>query len=258
MTRPRSATRNLLRLAYRFGVQVADPVRAVRAAMAGPRFLRDYRAYFRLAGSEARAAAELYPCLHERAPLHDFDAHYFYVNPWAARRVLATPPRFHVDIASQTVLSTMLSAVVPVLYIDYRALRARVDGMRTLSGDLLRLPLKTGAVTSLSCLHVAEHVGLGRYGDELDPEGTLKAARELTRVLAPGGNLFFALPVGRERVAFNAHRVHAASTIRQYFGSLTLREFSGVTDEGTFEDRVPLDRFDGSDYACGFFWFTKE
>jgi hypothetical protein len=31
-------------------------------------------------------------------------------------------------------------------------------------------------------MHVVEHVGLGRYGDLMDPDGDLKAMRELRRV----------------------------------------------------------------------------
>src|SRR5207253_10606962 len=75
---------------------------------------------------------------------------------------------------------------------------------RRSSDLLLSLPFADRSVESLSCLHVAEHVGLGRYGDELDPEGTVKAARELQRVVAPAGRLYFALPVGRPRTEFRS------------------------------------------------------
>jgi hypothetical protein len=108
-----------------------------------------------------------------------------------------------------------------------------------------------------SGLHVAEHVGLGRYGDPLDPDGTRKAAFELKRVVAPGGSLFFALPVGKPRLCFNAHRIHAAETICDYFSGLDLVEFSGVHDDGRFVEQVELSEFRQSKYACGMFWFKK-
>jgi hypothetical protein len=53
---------------------------------------------------------------------------------------------------------------------------------------------------------VLEHVGLGRYGDSIDPEGTIKAVREIARVVAPGGTVVYSVPVGRELIEFNAHR----------------------------------------------------
>jgi SAM-dependent methyltransferase len=104
---------------------------------------------------------------------------------------------------------------------------------------------------------VAEHIGLGRYGDPLDADGTRKAVRELTRILAPGGSLFFGLPVGIARTCFNAHRIHAAQTIREYFGGLELVEFSGVHDDCRFIERVALSEFEDDAYACGMFWFRK-
>jgi hypothetical protein len=57
-------------------------------------------------------------------------------------------------------------------------------------------------------MHVIEHIGLGRYGEALDPDGDLKAIRELVRVLAAGGNLLVVVPVGRPRIQFNAHRIY--------------------------------------------------
>jgi hypothetical protein len=229
------------------------------AAVRGLRFfIRDYFAYKRQPGAERLAFAEMQPALHERLGAHEFDAHYIYVNAWAAARINAVKPAMHVDVASQVVLSTVLAATLPVVYVDYRPLNLRLRGLHTVAGDLLRLPVPDASVQSLSCLHVAEHVGLGRYGDAIDAAGTRKACAELTRALAPGGNLFFAVPVGRERIMFNAHRVHAAETIRGYFSSLTLREFSGVDDRGRYAEDVSLDAFRDADYGCGFFWFTKD
>lgn len=247
----------LLRFGLRWVAQFFDPFRASRAFRNIRWYVKDYRAYRRMPGAEPLRLLDTFPSLHERGATHGFDAHYFYANPWTARRVLAARAARHVDVASQTVLSTLLSATLPVTYIDYRALRVTIPGMTSLAGDLTQLPLRTGSVPSLSCIHVAEHVGLGRYGDPIDPAGTRRAAAELARVLAPGGMLCFALPVGRPRVEFNAHRVHAAGQIVAYFPSLTLLEYSGVGDDNRYYENVPLDRFAGDRYACGFFLFTK-
>lgn len=53
-----------------------------------------------------------------------------------------------------------------------------------------------------------EHDGLGRYGDPLDPEGDLKAMRAAKQVIRPGGLLFLAVPLGKDAVTWNAHRVY--------------------------------------------------
>jgi hypothetical protein len=185
------------------------------------------------------------------------DPHYFFVNGWAMRRIIAQKPVLHVDVGSQVLFVGLLSAALPVVFVDYRPLREILPGLKCLSASILELPFACDSIPSLSCLHVAEHVGLGRYGDPLDPYGTRKAISQLTSVLAPEGDLFFAVPVGKERLCFNAHRIHAPQTIRRYFGDLELVEFSGVHDDGRFVERVGLSEFDHSEYACGMFWFRK-
>src|SRR5437867_2053463 len=123
---------------------------------------------------------------------------------------------------AQTMFANILAALVPVTFVDYRPLAASLTGLTRVGADILHMPFADGSVASVSCLHAAEHVGLGRYGDHLDPSGAEKAARSLARVLAPGGNLYSAVPVGRPRLCFNGHRIHTAQTIRRYFDDLAL------------------------------------
>jgi predicted SAM-dependent methyltransferase len=78
--------------------------------------------------------------------------------------------------------------------------------------------MESNSIESLSCLHVLEHVGLGRYGDTLDASGDRKAAAELMRVLAPSGRLLMVLPMNENPcVHFNAHRFYS---FFQAFGEL--------------------------------------
>jgi hypothetical protein len=80
----------------------------------------------------------------------------------------------------------------------------------------------------------------------------------LQRILSPGGRLYFSVPVGRERVEFNAHRVFAPQTILDAFSALQLVSFSFVGDDGClYEDIDPID-IPNSDLACGLFEFTKK
>lgn len=222
------------------------------------RYFYEWLCYSKLPGAEPIRLKNAFPCLHERTSTTAFDPHYFFVNNWAIRRVLKQNPSCHIDIGSQFIFASMLAAVVPVIFLDYRPLEVSLDGFESKKGDILSLPFESKTVKSLSCLHVAEHIGLGRYGDPLNPLGTRKAAQELSRVLAPGGKLYFALPVGRERLCFNAHRIHSPKTILEYFSELKLIEFSGVTDSGKYIEHIQPIEFEDSSYACGFMIFTRE
>lgn len=236
---------------------VADPLKMSQGLRSYLWFIRDWRAYKQLPLAEPLRLTDAYPQLHDRTAVSPFDPHYFYVNAWAMRRITAAKPAGHVDVASQVMFANLLAAVLPVLFVDYRPLHAALSGLTSLSGSILALPLAANSVSSLSCLHVAEHIGLGRYGDPLDPQGSRRAAAELARVLAPGGNLYFALPVGRPRVQFNAHRIHDPRTICAYFAGLDLVEFCGVDDHGRYAEGLDPASLAQSQYACGLFWFRK-
>ena len=142
--------------------------------------------------------------------------------------------------------------------VDIRPLKSRVKGLTFLRDDATELSqFPTGSVNSISSLHTAEHFGLGRYSDPIDPAACFKFMAALKRVLAPGGRLYFSVPIGRERVEFNAHRVFAPQTILESFPGLQLLSFSFVGDDGDlYEDVDPL-TVPKSELACGLFEFTK-
>jgi SAM-dependent methyltransferase len=247
----------VLRLAWRFLQPLGEP-RQVLAGLAGYRwFLGDLWHYRRLPGAEPLALADLRPMLHERTAHSTFDAHYVYLNSWAMHQIVAARPPLHVDIGSQITFVSLLAAVVPVVFLDYRPLVADLPGLSALGGDILRLPFRDHSLSSLSCLHVAEHIGLGRYGDPLNPAGTRQAAAELARVLAPGGRLYFGLPVGQPRTEFNAHRIHDPATVLAFFPGLTLTEFAVVRDDGRFQRGVDPASARGDRYACGMYAFQR-
>ncbi len=252
-----SARDRLLFLAWRWVGQIWDPLHTLSGLRELPRFLASWREYRSLAGAEPIHIRDSYPQLHDRTSTHALDTHYMQANAWAMRRITAGKPARHIDVGSQPILSALLSAVVPVTFLDFRPLGLSVDGLTCVGGDILNLPFPDQSVASLSCLHVAEHIGLGRYGDPLNPEGTRLAARELSRVLAPEGRLLFAVPVGKPRLCFNAHRIHHADTVRGYFPDLELEEYSVVLDDGAYREWQSTDVTEDSAYALGMFAFTR-
>lgn len=235
----------------------------MRHWLAWCRFQREF-AQFR-ALSEAWPARfalrweDRYPCLYDKTGVTGFDRHYIYHTAWAARIVAQLRPAYHVDISSSLYFSALVSAFVPVVFFDCRPTRLFLSHLSSGGGDLTALPFADGSITSLSCMHVVEHVGLGRYGDALDPDGDLKAIAELRRVLAPGGSLLFVVPVGQPVIMFNAHRIYAYEQIMDYFNGLLLRQFALVPDDphyGLIEDATPQ-LADVQRYGCGCFWWQN-
>ena len=222
-----------------------------------PKYFFSLINYWKLSPINNIRFSDLQPCLGDWTISTPFDPHYFYQGAWAARKLKLISPEKHVDIASSVLMISVLSGFIDTTFVDYRPLKANLKGLSSIPGDILALPFSDGSINSLSCLHVIEHIGLGRYGDPLDPMGSIKGALELQRVLEKGGNLLLSLPIGRERICFNAHRVHSPSSVLRLFTSLQLVDFSFVDDAGQFHENAQLNQAQSLDYGCGLFHFQK-
>lgn len=191
-----------------------------------------------------------------------FDRHYVYHIAWALRVLTVSPGvREHVDISSSLHFAAGASAFMPTRFYDYRPADLQLSDLACGQADLLRLPFDSDSIASLSCMHVIEHIGLGRYGDPFDPMGDAKAINELKRVLAPGGQLLVVVPIGGQaRIEFDAHRVYTHELILSYFSELELIEFALIPEDardgGLIRHADPvLTR--SQRYGCGCFHFRK-
>jgi len=132
---------------------------------------------------------EIYPCLGDHlTAAGNAHGHYFLQDLWAAQHVARLMPGRHVDVGSLTIgFVAHVASFTEVEYVDIRPLRCNVPSLFWKEGSLTNLPYAAGSVASLSCLHVIEHLGLGRYGDDIDNDAWQMGLKELQRILAPGG-----------------------------------------------------------------------
>ncbi len=227
----------LRRLYYACAALAVDPRRVVNSWRAVPRYVinaltywrRNRQPSFRIRGRDLQFATS-----DRFLSAASVRGHYFLQDLWAARHVYRRDVRQHTDVGS------------------------RVDGFIFRQGSITALPFPDASVGSLSCLHVIEHIGLGRYGDPIDPDGHLKAAAELSRVLRSGGQLLLGTPVGRERLCFDAHRIFDPATIVAMLKPLVLLTFALIDDGGTTIQReASFEQARRCTYGCGLFLFEK-
>ncbi|MFT4599935.1 MAG: hypothetical protein ACI857_000102 [Arenicella sp.] len=202
-------------------------------------------------------------CMNDNTPGTGFDRHYIYHTSWAARFLKDSGVKQHVDISSTLYFCGIISAYLSVDFYDYRPANLVLSDLTSNKADLVKLEWESNSIKSLSCMHTVEHVGLGRYGDDYDYDGDLKAMKELARVLTKGGQLLFVVPVGkRARIQYNAHRVYTADLVISTFKSfgLDLVELTLIPEDekdGGLVKNPLAELLETQNYACGCFVFTK-
>ena len=259
--------RSILRRSYRGTLSFCrffgfDPMTMALNMTRAPVFVRQLIEYQRLnTDSSMRAKIRnLYPLLgnyREAAGVPDW--HYFHQDLWAARKIFDRRPANHIDIGSRIDgFVSHLLVFMPVSIVDIRPLDGETTGLRTIRDDATELHMfEANSIDSLSSLHAAEHFGLGRYGDSIDPTAWARFTHALQRVLAPNGRLYFSVPIGRQRVEFNAHRIFEVSTILRSFTGLELVSFAVVGEDGLLHEDVSPHKPIRMAYGCGLFEFTK-
>lgn len=167
----------------------------------------------------------LMPSLKDKTANTNIEPIYFYQDAWVAHKIFSSKPIKHVDVGSSVKTMGLISQHTPISFVDIRPPDVHLQGLDFIKGTILHLPFRSGSVLSLSSICVVEHIGLGRYGDDIDPYGSEKAVAELLRVLNNGGNLYITVPVDRHNATyFNSHRVFTRNYFLRMFSECTLVE----------------------------------
>jgi Caenorhabditis protein of unknown function, DUF268 len=228
-----------------FGIYPAKMAQSISAL---PWFIRDYRA-FKAAHAKSEPdfkLGKLYPCLDDRFEQSGSAiGAYFHGDLLVAQRVFDRRPMRHADIGSRIDgFVAHVAAFRQIDVFDIRPLRSEVtnivfkqiDLTKSVDADLVE------SYDSVSCLHALEHFGLGRYGDDLDYLGYLKGFQAITRLVSPGGTFYLSVPMGPQRIEFNAHRVFCLPYLRQMCAPLyQIGRFSYVDDAGRLFENVAVD-----------------
>lgn len=159
-----------------------------------------------------------FPCLSDNISYTPLEPTYFFQDSWAAKHIFNLKPTHHYDVGSSAKTMGILSQFTPVTMIDIRPIELELPNLFFRKGSILALPFEDNSIETISSLCVVEHIGLGRYGDDIDTFGSEKAIRELKRVLKVGGIILFSVPIDNEnKIYFNAHRAFTRDYILELF-----------------------------------------
>ena len=190
--------------------------------------------------------------------------HYFHQDLLVAKLIYEHNPKRHIDIASRVDgFVAHVASYRKIEVVDVRPLpKSEHENIKFFQADLMN-PQNLGTTDSLSCLHVIEHFGLGRYTDPIDIEGHNKGIQNLVGLVKKGGRLYISFPIGKEdEVHFNAHRVAHPKTILKHPSIekyMTLARFDFVDDAGSLHTNISIDDVDeNTRYGCGIYTFVKK
>lgn len=230
-----------------------------------PRYFKDRRDFSRISQHRHEWPIRSYPILLDRNAESASLGEYFWQDLLVAKEIINLSPKRHVDIGSRIDgFIAHLACVRKVEVFDIRPLLSKIENVEFTQWDITDPnPALNGSADCVSCLHTLEHIGLGRYGDKLDPNGWQIGLQSLVNLVATGGLLWLSVPIGIQRIEFNAHRIFNPLTIINSANKLgvTLERFFYLAELGfiessnIYEDASSLA---AKSYGLGIFLFSKE
>lgn len=230
-----------------------------------PRFISDWKS-FRKAYS---GRMDFKPCLFDRFEEGGSTKdEYFWQDLLVARMVYAENPKKHVDIGSRVDgFVAHVASFREIEVFDVRPISTVIPGVIFKQADFMNPVVidsaSDGYCDSVSCLHAIEHFGLGRYGDPINPLGYQRGIENMAGLLTIGGCLYLSMPIGNERVDFNANRVFHPNTICESASlhGLVVKQLIVISFDGQVEqkniDEKTFSLLAKAPYNLGIFVFTK-
>jgi hypothetical protein len=192
---------------------------------------------------------------------------YFWQDLYVAKKVLDLNPKRHIDVGSRIDgFVAHLACVRKMEVLDIRPLPFQIPNIIFHQIDILNLPESFfESADCVTCLHTIEHFGLGRYGDQIDPDAWKKGFENISKLVKNKGKLIISTPIGFQRVKFNAHRVFHPATIAQHgqILGLNLESFAWLKPNGNgvwnesknYEQEFCITG--NQKYSLGIFFFEK-
>lgn len=230
-------------------------------------FKNDFKELKRQKGNDTSFEfGSMFPILDEKEQSGGLmKGHYFHQDLYVARKIFEAKPQKHLDIGSRTDgFVAHVAAFREIELIDIRNIESKVKNITFRQANLMELPSDlVNYCDSVSSLHAIEHFGLGRYGDPIDYFGHIKAIKNISNILQKNGIFYLSVPIGPQRINFNAHRVFSVKYLLDILSdNYRIISFSYINDDDNFIEDAKLTEENINknflcSYGCGIFILRK-
>jgi len=156
---------------------------------------------------------------------YDAFAKYAFEEVWKFNKTSDKTPRIF-DVGSTKAFLSILSVFCEVEALNLNDPLDYHTSVKYTKGDISeynpRLNPKAGSydfITSFASFHL---LGLGRYGDKINPAAQSKFVELCDTLLAPGGKVIFSFSFGKDQLLFNNGWVFSLETIKNFFSNFKI------------------------------------
>jgi len=254
----------MLRIINRFLTQFGiDLQKMYNGFKSIPFYIHDF-IYIKTKSEKSFPVEATFPCLNDKYDnAGKLDRHYFFQDIYVSRKIFESNPINHIDVGSRIDgFIAQLSIFRKLTIIDIRPMEVNIPNVEFIQGNICNNEFNITNAESVSCLHTLEHIGLGRYNDPLGTELWKIALNNIWSLVKPEGVLYLSVPIGKQKIMFNAHRVYNTTTIINELNNAKLIEFAYIGDTTPLQngptDTEEIYRLTRDfNYGLGIFIFKK-
>jgi hypothetical protein len=254
----------MLRVVNRYFTQFGIDLRKMLYGFKSiPFFLKDYL-FIKFNSDKSFPVEASFPCFSDKYDTAGkLDRHYFFQDTYVSRKIYEANPIDHLDVGSRIDgFIAQLSIFRKLTILDIRPLDIEIQNVIFLQADICKDDFRVITADSVSCLHTLEHIGLGRYNDPLGTELWKIGLKNIWSLVKPGGVLYLSVPIGKQKIMFNAHRVYNTTTIINEISNAKLIDFAFIGDTtslqiGPTDSKEIYNLTKNFNYGLGIFTFKK-
>lgn len=183
-----------------------------------------------------KVLSKIFPNIHMKVPLKPSDR--FLEYPFVFRHLPLNKSAEILDVgcAGNFLPLTIAALGYKTTAVDIRSYEIvnniKFDNFNFLQRDILKDKFEENSFDIVCCISVLEHIGLeGRYGSIKDAKGDINMAKEIWRILRPGGFAILTVPYGIGEVFPPYHRIYNLERVREIE-----KEFRTIEEEFYYLD----------------------